>query len=200
MTQLVAKTKKTPTIYMSEPYIFNPNEGRLGETLQRAALVTENQLLIALHEQGRYTDLKIGEILALRGWIAEKTVEFFAERWPSLLAQERRHPLGYYLKEAGLLSDEQIERVLAVQEQLLLRFGEIVVQQGWLKQSTLDFFLQHLCTGGSSGSADGDRQASPARENREFAMLSDLSVDDSTEVFTIQSTDTFLAEDRETLL
>lgn len=190
MTQLVTQTKTPPTIYMSEPYIFNPNEGRLGETLQRADLVTETQLLIALHEQGRYTDLKIGEILSLRGWIAEETVEFFAERWPSLLAEERRHPLGYYLKEAGLLSEEQIERVLAAQEELLLRFGEIVVRQGWLKQTTLNFFLQHLCTGESFGSADGDRRTSPAREKQAFGTFSDLSVDDSTEVFTIRSTDT----------
>lgn len=200
MNQLVAKTKTPPTIYISEPYIFNPNEGRLGETLQRADLVTETQVLIALNEQGRYLDLKIGEILALRGWIAEETVEFFAERWPGLLAQERRHPLGYYLKEAGLLSEEQIDRVLAVQEQLLLRFGEIVVRQGWLKQTTLDFFLQHLCPEGSSGSADGARPEDPDRQNRGFGMLSDLSIDDSTEVFAIQSTDTFVAEDREMFL
>jgi hypothetical protein len=131
-------------VLLSEPYIYNPNRGRLGEILQQADLVSEKQILFALHEQNRFQDLKIGEILALRGWIERETADFFAERWRSILAGRERERLGYYLKEAGLLTEEQIASILAEQESLWLRFGTVAVLKGWLKQSTLDFFLENL--------------------------------------------------------
>jgi hypothetical protein len=90
--------------------------------------------------------MRIGEILALRGWLKQETADFFAERWPSLLSQKSKQPLGQYLKEAALLSEKQIKLILLQQKQkkLQLRFGTLVVLNGWLKPSTIEFFLNYF--------------------------------------------------------
>jgi N-acetylglucosaminyldiphosphoundecaprenol N-acetyl-beta-D-mannosaminyltransferase len=54
-------------------------------------------------------------------------------------------PLGQILRRAGLLSQEQVEETLQVQtEQPHLRFGEILVLQGWLAPETVTFFAEEL--------------------------------------------------------
>jgi hypothetical protein len=53
--------------------------------------------------------------------------------------------IGEALQAAGLLSRGQVEVVLndrAVNQDL--RFGDIVVMRGWLKQATTDFFVEEL--------------------------------------------------------
>ncbi|MEM7771753.1 MAG: WecB/TagA/CpsF family glycosyltransferase, partial [Cyanobacteria bacterium P01_A01_bin.37] len=53
-----------------------------------------------------------------------------------------RLPIGQVLQEAGLLSAEQVALVLSAQNQYRQRrFGELVVEQGWLSPTTLDFFI-----------------------------------------------------------
>ncbi len=52
-------------------------------------------------------------------------------------------PVGEVLKQAGLVSAEQVEIALKTQqEQGNRRLGEILVLQGWLKQETADFFAE----------------------------------------------------------
>ena len=52
-----------------------------------------------------------------------------------------RLPMGQLLQEAGLLSQEQVRMILAAQAQARQRrFGELVVEQGWLPSATLNFF------------------------------------------------------------
>ncbi|NJM86696.1 MAG: hypothetical protein HC847_05305 [Hydrococcus sp. RU_2_2] len=122
----------------------------LGKILQQADLVTANQIDVALEHQSEYPDLRIGEILALRGWIKLETADFFAEHWSNLLQQQPKQPLGYYLQKATLLDEEQISELLSEQTKIEkrmgvnLRLGAIAVLKGWLKQSTLDYFLKHL--------------------------------------------------------
>ncbi|MDJ0637036.1 MAG: hypothetical protein QNJ34_27920 [Xenococcaceae cyanobacterium MO_188.B29] len=116
----------------------------LGETLQEAGLISKSQLELALRDQSFYQYLKIGEILALRGWIEKNTADFFADSWHNLVEEKTRHPLGHYLRQANLLQEEQINTILKEQNQLWIRFGSIAVLKGWLKQNTLDFFLQNL--------------------------------------------------------
>jgi tetratricopeptide (TPR) repeat protein len=116
----------------------------LGEVLQQAGLVTNEQIETALREQSQSNHRKIGELLALRGWIEPKTADFFAEQWSQLLKQKQKELLGQYLKQAGLLDEEQIRDIVKEQEQTSLRFGEIAVLKGWLNQSTIDFFLKNL--------------------------------------------------------
>ena len=52
--------------------------------------------------------------------------------------------IGRYLVEAGLLSPAQVELALADQEQTGMRFGEILVCRGWLKQQTIEFLMQEV--------------------------------------------------------
>ncbi len=117
----------------------------LGEILKDAGLITAPQIEVALHDRTYYPNMRIGEILALRGWIKPDTADFFVEEWWKLINKEKKYPLGFYLKRAGLLTEEQIELVLQEQNNTLLRFGATAVLQGLLKQETVDFFLKNLC-------------------------------------------------------
>lgn len=121
---------------------------RLGEVLLEAQLVTAQQIQVACTDQKQFEHLRIGEILALRGWISQKTANFFAEQWPQVIVSQEKKPLGYYLEQAGLLSREQIETLLQDQQQMqtTYRLGKLAVIKGWLKQGTIDFFLQNVYT------------------------------------------------------
>ncbi len=116
----------------------------LGQILIEAGLISISQIELALQEQ-KYNDLRIGEILVLHGWIKQQTVDFLAERWFELLEEEKK-PLAYYFQEAGLLDGEQINTILRLQKlkQNKVRFHHLVVEQGYLKQMTVDFFAMHL--------------------------------------------------------
>ena len=118
----------------------------LGSLLQQADLVSASQIEAALQEQIEFKHLRIGEILASRRWIKQETADFFAERWNSLLSQKLKLPLGHYLKEAALLSEKQIEVILFQQKHkgLELRFGTLAVLNGWLKPTTIEFFLNYF--------------------------------------------------------
>lgn len=52
--------------------------------------------------------------------------------------------LGHYLIEADLLSTAQVEVALCDQEATGLRFGEILVKRGWLKEQTIEFLMNNI--------------------------------------------------------
>ncbi|MCX7595215.1 MAG: tetratricopeptide repeat protein [Fischerella sp.] len=116
----------------------------LGQVLQQADLISTTQIEIALQEQTQAKNVRIGQIFASRGWLKQETADFFAEQWPTLLSQESKQPLGHYLKQAGLLNEHQIKTILYEQREMGLRFGELAVLKGWIKPTTISFFLQHL--------------------------------------------------------
>jgi hypothetical protein len=55
-------------------------------------------------------------------------------------------PLGYILKQAGLITDSQVMTALEAQQTLQrhLRIGEIIADYGWLQPETIDFFAEYL--------------------------------------------------------
>ncbi|MEM9770845.1 MAG: hypothetical protein AAF889_04460 [Cyanobacteria bacterium P01_D01_bin.73] len=53
-------------------------------------------------------------------------------------------PLGAYFVEAGLISPAQVQVVLNDQAMTGLRFGEILVQRGWMKETTIEYFVDKL--------------------------------------------------------
>ncbi|BAY23158.1 hypothetical protein NIES2100_29220 [Calothrix sp. NIES-2100] len=116
----------------------------LGKVLQQADLISSEQVEIALQEQSQVTGLRLGEILALHGWVKQETADFFSQQWPVLLERTPKQPLGRYLAAAGLLNEQQVSTILAEQPQQQLRFGELAVLKGWLKPTTIKFFLEHL--------------------------------------------------------
>ncbi len=121
----------------------SPEAAPIGSLLEQAALVTPAQVQVALQDQS-YCGSRIGEILALRGWIKQETADFFAEQWPLLLHDPSGIPFGQCLEQAFLVTAEQIERAVNEQHSSGLRIGAIFVLNGWLKQPTVDFFLKGL--------------------------------------------------------
>jgi hypothetical protein len=117
---------------------------RLGVILQEAGLVSPYQIELALEDKIQYPDLLIGDILAKRGIIKPETADFFVQDWSNVVRQEEKDALGYYLKQAALLDNNQIEVILAEQRETGIRFGTVAVFQGFLKSTTLDFFLTYL--------------------------------------------------------
>ena len=130
--------------FISNTYVSLP----LGKMLQEAQLVSTIQIDIALQYQRRFTKLRLGEIMVLKGWLKPQTADFFADNFPAILKLKNRHKLGGYLKKAGLLSQEQINYIVSEQDKYScpIRFGQLVVINGWLKQGTLSFFLDTLLT------------------------------------------------------
>ena len=123
----------------------------LGQVLEQAGLISDFQIRTALEIQSTGLEIqskgyrvKFGTILVSQGIVKQKTVDFFAEQLPKLLEQPKTQPLGYYLQEAGLIDAQQIETLLEEQKQTGILLGELLLEKGWLKEKTLNFFLQHL--------------------------------------------------------
>ncbi|BAW97008.1 hypothetical protein NIES970_19520 [[Synechococcus] sp. NIES-970] len=134
-------TDKSPKIY------------RLGELLENAGLISEAQLQTALFDQQIYSDLKFGEILALRGWVSQHTADFFVKynRQELIILENKR--LGDYLIDADLLTPEQLVMILDEQKVNHMMFGSLAVLKGYIKQQTLNFFLKNILS-----QVNGDRQ------------------------------------------
>lgn len=124
----------------------------LGAVLQEAGLVSPAQIQVVLQDQQYQPDLRIGDILELRGWVEREAIEFFAEQWPKFAKQRRKRPIGYYLQQATLLDAEQIQALLQEQSQAGMRIGALAVLRGWLAQKTLDLFIRHLAPEDSGAS------------------------------------------------
>lgn len=60
----------------------------------------------------------------------------------SALASPKR--LGNHLVEAGLLTPAQVHVVLNDQQATGMRFGEIVVARGWLKEQTIEWVMEKV--------------------------------------------------------
>lgn len=65
------------------------------------------------------------------------------------LAESKR--LGDYLIEAGLLTPAQIEIALADQGATGLRFGEVLIRRGWVKEETIEYLMQKIILPERSG-------------------------------------------------
>ncbi len=151
-----------------------PKTRPLGEMLQQAGLLSRAQLEVVLRDQKWQPDLRIGDILELRGWVKRDAIEFFAEQWPQLATVGRDHPIGYYFQQAGLLDSQQVDALLQEQAQAGLRIGALAVLHGWLSQETLDWFLRSLAPEESASSAfikrrqanEGDGPSGPVFDHR----------------------------------
>ena len=117
---------------------------KIGILLREADLVSSSQIELALQAKQQYSHLRLGEIIAMQGWLKSETADFFVEEWSNLLQKRYREPLGYYLQQAALLEQEDIEMILEEQIRTGVRFGTVAVLQGFIKSTTLDFFLMNL--------------------------------------------------------
>jgi hypothetical protein len=63
--------------------------------------------------------------------------------WTSGLTPRRKR-LGGYLVEAGLLTSSQVDVALNDQKLTGMRFGEILAARGWVKQQTIEYFMEKV--------------------------------------------------------
>jgi hypothetical protein len=122
----------------------NKNTLPIGKLLQNADLISSEQLEKALKIQAQSTKMRLGEILSQQEVVKTETVNFFVDIWQEISQEGEHFPLGYYLKKACLLNDQQVQAILAEQKNTKLKFGDLAVQKGWLKSGTIDFFLNTL--------------------------------------------------------
>ncbi len=120
------------------------NQLKLGGILREADLLSDFQIQVALKYQARFPSFCFEEILAMYGWVQPHTCDFFINKWEKLIKSKYRKPLGYYLLKSGLLEKSEVDHILLEQQTLPYRFGRIAVLKGYLKPSTVDFFLRYL--------------------------------------------------------
>ena len=117
----------------------------LGQILIEAGLIDISQVEQALQEQ-KHNGLDISKISVSHGWIELEVINFFNWRWSELIVQENKKPLAYYLQEAKLLNKKQVDAIFKLKKtnSEKVRFHRLAVEQGYLKQDTVDFFLTHI--------------------------------------------------------
>ena len=119
----------------------------LGEILLEAGLISIYQMEIALQEQEQY-HLKIDEILVTHGWIKQKTADFLSKKWSTVIQKPPKRPIAFYLHAAGLLDQKQLfllkEKQRQKENKLENRLHDLAVEEGYIKQKTVNFFLKSL--------------------------------------------------------
>lgn len=105
--------------------------------------------------------------------------------------------IGSYLVDAALLSAAQVELILCDQQATGMRFGEILVKRGWLKEQTIEFLMHNLIL--PQRAAARRMAASAARQSREHLEPDDQTPPDEPQPFTpnldIHSRETFVTQD-----
>lgn len=120
------------------------NSHKIGERLCASDLISDHQLETALYEQRLYEMMRLGEILTLHGWVQQQTADFFGDQWPYPDTQADPVPIGSYLRRAGLIDRNMVDAILAAQQKTGLRFGALAVLNGYIRQATLDFFVEQF--------------------------------------------------------
>ncbi|WP_019505668.1 WecB/TagA/CpsF family glycosyltransferase [Pleurocapsa sp. PCC 7319] len=113
----------------------------LGEILQQAGLLSPQDIRQALKIQEKDNNYRFGEILINQGRLKPETVNFFVNYLPQLVYQANKLRLGDYLNSAGLLNLEQISETIQQQSLTKRKFGEIVIQKGWVNPKTVNWFV-----------------------------------------------------------
>lgn len=120
------------------------NSLKIGERLCASDLISMHQLQTALYEQELYEMMRLGEILVLHGWVRQQTADFFGDQWPYLDVQSDPIPIGAYFRKAGLIDRNVVEAILLSQKKTGLRFGALAVLNGYIQQTTLNFFIEQF--------------------------------------------------------
>ncbi len=72
-------------------------------------------------------------------------------------ADAAQQPLGSYLIEAGLLTMAQVDVALNDQRLTGMRFGEVLAARGWVKEQTVEFFVQKVMVPERQSAAQSQR-------------------------------------------
>jgi hypothetical protein len=69
----------------------------------------------------------------------DRTDRYSIQGMPSVSSSAKK--IGGYLLDAGLLTTDQVNVVLNDQQATGMRFGEIVVARGWMKEQTIEWIM-----------------------------------------------------------
>jgi len=112
---------------------------KLGEILLDKGIISRSQLDVALKKQIREKDKYLGQILMEMGVPQEKINQF-------LLYSNKRKPIGQILIDLGVITAEELEKVLEKQKKLKEKniykpFGILLVETGY---TTYNVYLKAL--------------------------------------------------------
>jgi len=117
-------------------------EKSLEERLTDAGLLSNAQLILLHQDQFNQPELTVDEILRLRGWFKDTTLNFFIYLEQALLEEFRKLSIGQRLKYAGLVDDTQLDVAIEYKRQTNIRMGHAIFLSGILDQITVDYFVQ----------------------------------------------------------
>ncbi len=135
----------------SKPSPFRTKKQPIGQLLVEAGLIAKPQLDLALADQKTryYQDLRLGEILALRGWVSQQTSDFFVSSWQDILDKSATRNYQIKIEKclylAGLITRNQILEISQNRTLDQARLSAALLESGYIRQQTLDFFVQNLC-------------------------------------------------------
>lgn len=86
------------------------------------------------------------------------------------VSSPRTKRLGGYLVEAGLLTPAQVDVALNDQKSTGMRFGEILAARGWVKQQTIEYFMQKVIL----PEQQAGRRRSPGAAEKEVLFSKEL--------------------------
>ncbi|MBE9028463.1 WecB/TagA/CpsF family glycosyltransferase [filamentous cyanobacterium LEGE 11480] len=118
----------------------------IGRYLIEAGLVTQAQVDAALIEQGE-SGIRLGSILAGKGWVQQQTVDFLVQQIQQRISQQHSRAyrkFGEYLVEAGLVTEDDVQAALAEQQLTGMRLGSILAGRGLIGQQTVDFLVEQV--------------------------------------------------------
>ncbi|MDX2270562.1 MAG: FHA domain-containing protein [Cyanobacteriota bacterium] len=112
--------------------------------LVEMGLVSPEQMEQACSLQQR-TGMLLGEAVIAQGWVRLETIEFLLQdqNKPDL-PMGVKHPIGEYMRAAGLVTETQIVEALRLQKRQKIYFGRALVEQGFIREQTLEFFLSRF--------------------------------------------------------
>lgn len=105
--------------------------------------LSTSQEIGAAEAQAEQRGQLFGEILIQKGQISAQALGFM-EKIDAIKVpiQTGKHPIGEYLKAAGLVTEQQILEALQIQKRSRVYFGMTLVKQGYLPELTLDLFMR----------------------------------------------------------
>jgi hypothetical protein len=115
----------------------------IGRVLQQAGLVNPEHIRAARSDQEE-SWRPLGEILAERGVVQKQTVDFFVNEWPKIQDGVKQTKLEQCLLAAGLVTVDQLEDSTKEAEQSGLGIESIFILKGWVNETTINFFREHL--------------------------------------------------------
>jgi hypothetical protein len=101
----------------------------------------DEDLFIAMFEGGEESaPMLFGSFLRLKGLIAHEDI--FNAR---MIQKNQNRRIGELAVEHGWLTDEDVDRILVLQEELGgIRFGELAVELGFLLPEQINMLLEHI--------------------------------------------------------